>query len=125
MTDVKTSPPISKLQWGQVRISGENRIFKDVKIFPGGAQEWDWRETGTRHSPGVQPADVVKLLEHGAKIVILSTGINERLEVMPETLSYLEEHGVETHVLQTKDAAAMYNKLAQTERVGALIHSTC
>jgi hypothetical protein len=41
--------------------------FKDAKVFPGGAREWDWRETGTRHVPGIQPADVQELIEHGAK----------------------------------------------------------
>jgi len=35
-----------------------------AKLFPGGLREWDWRETGTRHVPGIQHADVQELIEH-------------------------------------------------------------
>ena len=46
--------------------------YKDAKLFPGGSREWNWRETGTEHVPGIQPADVQELLDHGAKVVVLS-----------------------------------------------------
>jgi hypothetical protein len=61
------SPRISHLSWGCIEIEGYPP-FKDVKIFPGGAREWDWRETA-RHVPGIQPADVQELIERGAKAV--------------------------------------------------------
>jgi hypothetical protein len=51
------SPRISHLSWGYVEVEG-HPPFKDTKVFPGGAREWDWRETGTHHVPGIQPADV-------------------------------------------------------------------
>jgi hypothetical protein len=35
--------------------------------------------TGTRHSPGIQPADAQELIDHGTKAVVLSKGIWERL----------------------------------------------
>jgi hypothetical protein len=47
----------------------------ETNVFPGGAREWDWRETGTRHVPGIQPADVQELIEHGAKALVLTKGI--------------------------------------------------
>ena len=59
------SPGIKHLSWG--RLETEHGEFKDAKLFPGGAREWDWNETGTRHEPGVQPADVEELLEHGGR----------------------------------------------------------
>jgi len=31
---------------------------KDFKLYPGGGREWDWDETRTWHTPGIQPADV-------------------------------------------------------------------
>jgi len=34
---------------------------------------------GTRHEPGIQPADVQELIEHGAKAVVLSKAFWERL----------------------------------------------
>jgi hypothetical protein len=119
------SPRIEKLEWGRLEIGG-GRTFKDAKLWPGGARGWDWNETGTRHTPGIQPADVEELLAHGAQIVILSRGQNRRLEVMDETLATLEERGVEAHVLETREAVDRYNALAgQGKPVGALIHSTC
>jgi hypothetical protein len=117
------SPRITHLSWG--RLETEGGVFKDAKLYPGGAEEWDWNETGTSHDPGIQPADVGRLLEHGATVVILSRGFHERLGVAPETLRMLEEKGVTMHVAQTGEAARLYDELRETEKVGALIHSTC
>ena len=121
----KSSPKITRLSWGRVEVEGHARAFKDAKLFPGGAREWDWRETGTQHTPGIQFADVAELLEHGARVVVLSRGVYERLQVRPETLRELEKRGVQVHVLQSEKAVARYNELAETQPVGALIHSTC
>lgn len=118
------SPEITHLSWGRLDVQGEG-TFKDARLYPGGARAWDWNETGTRHRPGIQPADVHELLEKGATTVILSQGINERLQIMDETLSLLEEQGISVHVLQTEEAVQVYNRLRQEEPVGALIHSTC
>jgi hypothetical protein len=118
------SPRIERLSWGRLEVEGA-RAFKDAKLYPGGAREWDWRETGTRHVPGIQPADVDELLDHGAKAVVLSKGILERLRVCPETLELLRERGVAVHVLQTEEAVARYNELRRRAPVGGLFHSTC
>ena len=118
------SPEISHLSWGRLELAGGDQ-FKDAKLYPGGAREWNWNETGTHHTPGIQPADVEELLNNGAGVVVLSKGINERLQVMPETLQMLEDRGVNVHVLQTEKAVERYNELRETQPVGALIHSTC
>ncbi|GAB7051177.1 Mth938-like domain-containing protein [Catenuloplanes indicus] len=112
------------VEWGVVRVAGVGE-FKDVKLWPGGAREWDWSETGTRHRPGVQPADVAELLEHGANTVVLSTGMDEVLQVPASTVDHLTGQGVAVHVLETRAAVALYNDLAGRAPVGALIHSTC
>ena len=99
---------------------------KDMKLWPGGGREWDWNETGTSHSPGIQPEDVEELLEHGAEAVVLSRGMLKRLKTMPETIQHLEERGVDVHQEETKDAVEVYNHLARDGvRVGGLFHSTC
>src|SRR6476620_7057791 len=97
------SPRISLLSWGHIAVEGYPPL-KDAKIFPGGAREWDWRETGTRHVPGIQPTDVRELIEHGARVVVLSRGIWERLKVCSETLEVLAKNGIEVEVLQTEAA---------------------
>ena len=99
--------------------------YKDAKHFPGGSKEWNWRETGTSHQPGIQPADVLELLEHGATVVVLSRGMKECLHVPRETVDFLKERQVAAHVLPTPEAVEIYNKLAETEQVGGLFHTTC
>jgi hypothetical protein len=118
------SPRISHLSWGRIVVEG-HPPFKDAKVFPGGARAWDWDETGTRHTPGIQPLDVQELIEHGATAVVLSKGIWERLQVCPETLEVLANNGIEVEVLQTEDAVERFNKLSERVAVGGLFHSTC
>ncbi len=92
----RPSPRVSGFSWGRVEVEGEG-VFKDAKLYPGGAREWDWRETGTRHAPGVQPIDAEELLERGATVVVLGS----------------------------REAVKHYNELAAREPAAALIHSTC
>lgn len=119
-----SAPRITGFSWGRLEID-DDRSFKDAKLFPGGAREWNWRETGTAHDPGIQPADVEELLEHGADVVVLSKGVMERLRICPETLEMLKNRGVAAHVLQTEEAVRLYNELQRKRRVGGLFHSTC
>jgi hypothetical protein len=119
------SPRITHLSWGHIEVEGGAAPYKDVKLFPGGSREWDWSETGTEHSRGIQPTDVEELLEYGATVVVLSRGMYERLGVPRETLELLADRGVTAHVLQTEQAVELYNELAERERVGGLFHTTC
>lgn len=119
------SPRIAHLSWGRMEVEGLGS-GKDFKLYPGGGRAWDWRETGTAHSPGIQPADVEELLDKDARTVVLSRGMLKRLQVCPETLRLLEDRGVSVHVEETTRAVALYNELvAAGERVGGLFHSTC
>jgi hypothetical protein len=118
------APRIAGLAWGRLAIEG-GRAFKDAKLFPGGARTWDWRETGTHHVPGIQPADVRELLDRGATTVVLSQGVLKQLQVCPQTLRFLEERGVQVHVLPTPQAVDLFNELRDREPVGGLFHTTC
>ena len=123
MKEAMPSPRITHLFWGHLEV--EDRSFKDAKLFLGGSRAWDWNETGTDHVPGIQPADVEELLEHGASVVVLSKGFYERLQVCQQTLQMLQDKNIPVHMEQTEEAVRLYNELSETERVGALIHSTC
>jgi hypothetical protein len=119
-----SSPRISHLSWGHIAVENYPP-FKDAKIFPGGAREWDWREMGTRHVPGILPADVQELIELGAKTVVLSKGVWERLQVCPETLEVSSKNDIQVEVLQTEAAVERFNELRENIAVGGLFHSTC
>ena len=126
MTRTNTqSPRITKISWGHIDVEGVGS-GKDFKLWPGGGREWDWNETGTRHSPGIQPADVEELLEHGSEVIVLSKGMYERLQTDAQTLEFLKQRSVKCHIDETKAAVDLYNKLAERGiRVGGLFHSTC
>ncbi|MDQ3932061.1 MAG: Mth938-like domain-containing protein [Actinomycetota bacterium] len=118
------SPKVTDLSWGSVET--EAGTFRDVKLWPGGGRGWDWNETGTDHVPGVQPADVEDLLNHGAEVIVIARGQQGRLQVTDEALARIESQGVTAETLETHEAVERYNQLAeQGVAVGALIHSTC
>jgi len=121
----ETSPLVVADGWGHIEIEGLGR-FRDAKLWPGGGRAWDWRETGTDHRPGIQPEDVTELLAHGPDLVVLSRGRRGRLGVCPETLSMLEERGVEVVREETGAALATYNaRASEGRRVAGLFHTTC
>ena len=118
------SPRIVEISWGRMTVEGLG-TGKDFKLFPGGGRLWDWRETGTRHVPGIQPADVEELLDHGARRIVLSRGMLLALRTCAETVAYLDQRGVGVFIEETRRAAERYNRLAESEPVGGLFHSTC
>lgn len=118
------SPRIRHLSWGRMEIAGVGE-GKDFVLYPGGGREWDWSLTGTRHDPGIQPADVAELIDRRCDVVVLSRGMELRLQVMPETVRVLEDAGIRVHVAETGEAAKLYNELTAEHRVGGLFHSTC
>lgn len=124
MKNKKISPKISSIKWGEI-ITDDGNSFKDVKLFPGGSRPWNWNETGTHHIPGIQPADINELLDHGADSIILSQGFHKRLQVKDETVELLNRQEIEYYILETGKAVEKFNELRQNQRVGALIHSTC
>lgn len=125
MPDKTHSPRILTIEWGKIEVEGLG-IGKDLKLFPGGGREWDWNETGTRHVPGIQPADVEELVQMGSMIIVLSRGMQLVLQTCPETLSWLNSLSIPTIVEETKEAVAVYNKLVtEGNAVGGLFHSTC
>lgn len=122
---MSSSPRILSISWGRMEVEGLG-VGKDFKVHPGGGRPWDWSETGTRHSPGIQPGDVEELLDHGATHVILSRGMQLQLQVDPRTQTLLNERGITVHVAETTDAIKIYNDLADSgAAVAGLFHSTC
>lgn len=119
---------ISYVSWGrmEVEINGEERTFKDCKVWPGGAVEWDWRLTGTHHRPGIQPADIEEILAQDVEVMVLARGMQHRLQTSPETEALLRSEGINYHIEETTRAVALFNRLMEAgKRVGGIFHSTC
>ncbi len=64
MSDGIRSPRILAVSQGRMEVEGIG-AGKDFKLYPGGGREWDWNDTGTRYSPGIQLANAEELLAHG------------------------------------------------------------
>jgi hypothetical protein len=121
-------PRITDFAWGQIEVTigGKPHHFKDCKIWPGGAVNWDWNDTGTQHDPGIQPADIEEILEKGVEVMILARGALSRLGVCPDTVQFMRIRDIEYYIHDTKQAVDLYNDLVQRGRkVGGIFHSTC
>lgn len=118
------SPLITGVSWGRIEIEG-GLVFRDIKLFPGGAREWDWGETGTSHASGIQPADMDELIEHGARVLVFSLGMRSRLHVSPDAIEAASRMGIQVRMLDTMEAVRVYNELRKTKKVGGLFHTTC
>jgi hypothetical protein len=121
---IPRSPRILQIAWGEMVVAGLP-AGKDFKLYPGGGRAWDWSENGTQHEPGILPADVGELLDHGADVIVLSRGMHLRLQTAPATLRLLEERSITVHQAETTQAVALYNELTATRAVAGLFHSTC
>ena len=119
---------ITNLSWGkmEVDLGGELQVFKDCKLWPGGGREWRWDETGTHHSPGIQPADIEEILAHDVDVILLTRGQLGRLGVAEETAELLCMRGISYRIERTKKAVALFNEMTRAgKRVGGVFHSTC
>jgi hypothetical protein len=125
VTNDGSSPRVRAHSWGELDIDEVGQLG-DAKLWPGGGREWDWNETGTHHSPGIQPSDVEELLRYEPEVVVLSRGRELRLETAPATHALLAERKVGVVHEETSVAITEYNRLAdEGVRVAALLHSTC
>lgn len=124
MGENERSPRILAVSWGRMDVEGLG-VGKDFKLYPGGGRAWDWTETGTRHVPGIQPADVEELLARGSTAVVLSRGMTGRLRIDQRAQRLLDERSITVHAAETGEAVEIYNELAGETLVGGLFHSTC
>lgn len=127
---------IESIRWGQIEVNdkGVKKIYKDMKISPNIVEEWDWNVNKTRHNPGIQIADVVDLIgndDHLRKkdqidTFILTRGMERKLQVMPDTIKFLDDKGINIIIMETSDAVKTYNMMTNHGyKVAGLFHSTC
>jgi len=120
--------PIATLQWGRIGMS-DGSSFKDVRVSPLGATEWDWGTYGMSHVPGVVPAVIDGLIKEGCRHIIIGSGMNGRLQVSEATVAFILQQASDVIVVVCKTPAAIsyYNLQVRVGngRVGGVFHSTC
>lgn len=122
---------IISFKWGEVVTKdkrGTTKVWKDCIITPNGPCEWDWRLDGTRHVPGVTVNALLNL--KNCTHVILSTGIDQKLQITPEVHKLLQSwqtKGISYYITDSNSAVKKYADLIRdpVNRVGILLHSTC
>jgi hypothetical protein len=119
------SPRIISITWGKMEIEGVG-VERDFKLWPGGGCPWDWSETGTHHSPGIQVADMDELITNGSEALVFGRGMDLRLGLSQEAVDHLKSLHLEYYFEETNAAVKQYNRLVEEGRaVGGLFHSTC
>jgi len=115
---------IVHFEWGKV-VTNDSKVWKDCIISTlNGSQNWDWKVDGTRHVPGITVASIRLIEDHDH--IILSTGVNEVLQISPIALVYLKTLNKPYYILQSEKAVIKYNILFKKGLSAAmLLHSTC
>jgi len=124
---VKSAPHIDDIKWGEIIVSFDNKkhVYHDAKLWTTKSKEWNWRETGTHHVPGIQIADLKEFIDE-VDIVILTRGMDLVLQVPQATVDYVKAKGKQCHVGETKEMVTLYNALiTEGKKVGGVFHSTC
>lgn len=107
-----SNPTVLSHKWGSITVlyNGKVSIYRDCKLFPGGSKEWDWKETGTRHNPGIQVADLYDIEKYidNNTVIILSRGVSKVLNITRGIIDYLKNNNYEYIIEQTDNAINLY-----------------
>ena len=119
-----------RVEWGCVTTA--SGTYRDLMVAPTGEKEWRWDEYDMHHEPGVTPAVVARLVSEGCLIIVIGCGMDAKLQVAPDTRTYIREQlppSVVVIVKRTPDAVAYYNRRLLDEKavgvLGGVFHSTC
>ena len=113
------------IEWGRITRNGKE--FHDILFIAGKVLERDYenikQQYGTSHV--VDEKEAALLLEGKPKEVIIGSGFEGVLQLLPEARKLIEAKAKLT-VTHSPDAIALLNeKLEKGEKVNALVHTTC
>ncbi len=113
---------IQEYEFGRITVAGKT-YTNDVIVSPDGLNSSWWRETGHK----VSINDLGPILEADPEVLVIGTGANDIMKVLPETRDELEKYCEALHVLPTHKAVEKYNNLLEKDdrRVVAALHLTC
>jgi len=121
--DKPRSMVVEKYSFGRIRVHGKT-YTNDVIVTPEKVvcEKW-WRREG--HMVFLEDIKSY-VVEYSPRILVFGTGYYGRVQVREEVYSFLEEKGIETHALPTREAVELFNEIARREKniLGAF-HLTC
>jgi hypothetical protein len=114
------TPQVDAYRFGRIVIDGQPHT-KDVIILPDRVIAGWWRPEG--HA--LHPDDLRDALEAKPEVLIVGTGAQGQMQVMPEIRRVLQAANIELIVEDTQAARATYNRLRHSRVAAAALHLTC
>jgi hypothetical protein len=112
------------ITFGEIDIDGD-RYAHDVVIEAGRVRKRRKRDSKAyRERYGHTPLSIDERIPWSAGRLIVGTGVDGRLPVMPEVIEEAERRGVELIVTPTDEACEILAGMS-TDDVSAIIHVTC
>jgi len=112
---------IDDYRFGSITIDG-SEFIQDVIIFPDHVQASWWRRQG--HYLHIE--DLEAVLQSPPATLIIGRGFSGAMQVPDEVVKELKGRGIEVHVEKSREAVALYNRLAPGEaNLVAALHLTC
>ncbi len=112
---------IDSYQFGKIVIDGTG-YSSDCVILGDSVQTNWWRKQG--HLLAVE--DLQPVIEAKPSFLVVGCGASGMMKVSEETRQVLQQQNIELIALDTNDAVARFNELAEKgENVAAALHLTC
>uniref|UniRef100_A0A7C4AJK0 Uncharacterized protein n=1 Tax=Thermodesulfovibrio aggregans TaxID=86166 RepID=A0A7C4AJK0_9BACT len=112
---------ISYYSFGKIIVNG-NEYTSDIIVFPDSVYPSWWRKEG--HSLCME--DLAEVLKKDINVLIVGTGAYGRMKVPESVINELKKKGIETFVIDTEKAVALFNQfLNEGKKVAGAFHLTC
>lgn len=98
---------IDSIKWGEVVIDGVK--YKDAVISDKSVYDWDWRNDGTRHNPGITVKAVEQIINND--VIILTMVFDRKLRITNETLCKI--NGKIVHIIPTDQFYEVYKSISE------------
>ena len=112
---------IESYDFGEIVIDGK-KYTSDLIIYPHRVDTSWWRKTSHQLGPDDLPGEILK---ENPDVVLVGTGYNGYMKVLPETKKLIESKGIKLLIEDTKKAYHTFNELSRKQKVIALLHLTC
>ncbi|NOY53021.1 MAG: hypothetical protein GXP58_05290 [Deltaproteobacteria bacterium] len=104
------------------RLVVEGREYRnDVILLPGRVIDPWWRKEGHR----LQEEDLASVMMVPLRLLVIGTGMDGKMQVPEEAVSFLRDAGVEPMVLKSREACRVFNEESKQGGVAGAFHLTC
>ena len=111
-------PTIDAYEFGRIVVGGQ-AYTADVILLPTGIRANWWRDEG--HV--LKPRDLDAVMEARPDVLVVGTGASGAMRVTNETMTYLQQAGIDAVCLPTTQAVTAYNEeVERGEAVAAALH---